>query len=89
MKEAKFVLSAAEMDAAFAADSPYRVRFGWLHDRLHRWSHRFGFHDALIGNRFYRWWGRQTYGPSNVQEASAELAKAIDAEILRRYTEEK
>ena len=84
MREATFTMTDDEMRTAMAdLDRPYRVRLGWLYHRLHRWAHRYGGHDWLVGNRFYRWWGEQRYGPSRTQEAAADMARAIDAAVLR------
>lgn len=68
---------------------PMHVRLGWLRDWLHRLSHRRHcprwVHDWLVRSRFYRWWGRQRYGPSMLDVQAKQIADAIDRDIVQAY----
>lgn len=85
MRLATFTLTDPELRASLAHldGAGRRVRLGWLRERTHRWAHRRGprVHDWLISRRWYRWWRRQVYGPSLVQEQAQALARRIDRDI--------
>lgn len=90
MYEVKWEISDDELLQRFREldEAALPTRFGWLHDKLHMWAWRHGFHDLVVGNRFYRWWGRQkirgarTYLDDFVEVIAAERDRRIMEEIL-------
>lgn len=67
---------------------PFFPRF---REWLHQFAHRHGFHDALVGSRWYRWWGSSFGRPrykTMEQELAEVFAKELREDIDRQILEE-
>jgi len=84
MKTVRYTMSASEFHKMMLLDDSYDCYFPRFHEALHRWSHRYGFHDWLVKNRFYRRWGNTRWKYNASKDYTKQMAKAIADDIDRQ-----